>query len=133
MTGYGSGSFRQPFAKLSSRIIPFDLIFFQTPVPISLKNCKDDQYDAVKYLVKDSEGKEQEKFLKIKYTMSDWYYYQPDAVKACQDSGAELWDVLDGEPEWNAVTSLSQHRAKFDDNVWISGKVETGCPGTRTA
>ena len=65
--------------------------------------------------------------MKFKY-ISD-FFYPPDAVEACNKASAELWDVLDGDVEWNAVVNSYRQRERFSQNIWINGKIETGCPG----
>jgi hypothetical protein len=51
----------------------------------------------------------------------------------CQSEGAELWEILDGEPEWEAVLAkvkTDQYSEAYEYGIWINGKVKQGCQGS---
>jgi len=51
------------------------------------------------------------------------------SVKACHELGFELWDIQDGEPEWDAVIDYSKqyHLDKIVNGFWINGKAVEKC------
>lgn len=85
-----------------------------------------------------STGENVSKHLRVKYLRDEdsfWYFNYTLSVQHCQDLDAQLWDVLDGKAEWEAVVNHSKHSnhaEKLDYGVWIDGKVAVGCDGQFT-
>ena len=72
--------------------------------------------------------------LRQKFYNLDVRYYSPTAAaELCQSEGAELWEILDGEPEWEAVLAkvkTDQYSEAYEYGIWINGKVKQGCQGS---
>ena len=53
------------------------------------------------------------------------FYNFSRAKQECENSGARLWEVLDGEPEWDAFISLAKELKR--SNLWLNAMVVGKC------
>ena len=53
------------------------------------------------------------------------FYNFSRAKQECEKSGARLWEVLDGEPEWDAFISLAKELKR--SNLWLNAIVVGQC------
>ena len=95
-------------------------------------NCKEDGFDPITYTVKNS-GKEVKKRIKIKFvedTANDEYYNFEAATAECKKINASLWEIADGQPEWEAVIKMANDTDR--SSMWLNANTANShCPGMR--
>ena len=59
----------------------------------------------------------------------DEFYSYEDAVKACKERDALLWEVTGGEEEWEAISKYMRESKWRDMGFWLSAEVGVeDCP-----
>ena len=95
-------------------------------------HCKEDGFEAITYTLKNS-GKEDKKRIKIKFvedTENDEYYNFEAANAECKKLAASLWEIADGQPEWEAVIQKAKKEDK--SSMWLNANTSNShCPGMR--
>ena len=93
-------------------------------------NCKDDEFDQISYNVSESDGSNVTKSIKILFvedTVNDEYYNFEEAKKVCIALGAELWQVADGQAEWNVLIQIAKMTGR--SSVWLNADTtDSKCP-----
>ena len=54
------------------------------------------------------------------------YYNFEHAKQQCEALNSSLWEILDGQPEWNAVMKVAKDKDRT--NLWLNAKVVEACP-----
>lgn len=94
--------------------------------------CDAGGFQPVEYAVVGDDGKPWKRTVWLKFDRNEaeyWYFYHSRSVQHCLGLDAELWDVRDGEEEWNAVVDFARagYQEILDYGVWIDGKVNATC------
>ncbi|TRY76530.1 hypothetical protein TCAL_17025 [Tigriopus californicus] len=84
-----------------------------------LRDCSGDGFESVDYLIDPSDAESPKAFLAVKIDAksSRSVIHFSRALAHCQTLGSEVWQVLDGQPEWQAV--MDHALKKNQHSVWI--------------
>ncbi len=98
------------------------------------EDCSQDGFEAVVYNITGDTG--ESRYIKYKAFEKPGYslYNFLDAKQKCLDvegSGAALWEVIDGKPEWEAI--YPRLKAARKDPVWLNGVTTELCGGDQEA
>lgn len=98
--------------------------------PSSLQSCKDDGFEPVHYTVTEADGSKKTKFVKIKFvedTANDEYYNFKGARKECRKLDSDLWEIADGQAEWDAIIQKAKDKKKTF--LWLNTNTSNSqCP-----
>ena len=91
-------------------------------------NCSTDGFSEVRYFVNNTCLTTNKRYLKYKLIDdidNDQFYNYTSAQKECQRLNASMWEVLDGQPEWQVVIENIKKISR--SNVWLSAQVLENC------
>ena len=127
------------FFILASVCIPLIIFFFhivptrmcneETDLFLPSMNCSDDDFSELVYIVNSTCLNTQSRYLKYKLiddSESYQFYNYSSAYKECQRLNASMWEVLDGESEWNVVIENIKKLGR--SNVWLNANPIETCP-----
>ena len=59
-------------------------------------------------------------------TLHAYVFLGTEARKKCQEFGSSLWQVLDGEPEWDSIIDRIPYEQR---HLWLNGEIGGHCLG----
>ena len=98
-------------------------------------NCTDDGFSEIEYLFNSTciEGTTK-RYLKYKLVDDEetaQFYNYSSAEEECKRLNSSMWEVIDGESEWQVVIDTIKKLSRA--NVWINANVLENCPNTPIA
>jgi len=91
-------------------------------------DCRGDGFYDMTYVLNNSCGYNLKRYVRYKFVddvVNDVFYNFSRAKQECEKLGATLWEVLDGEPEWNAFIGISKELLR--SSLWLNAKVVGEC------
>jgi len=117
--------------------IPILAIYFVNPKKICDEDkrlnlaefdCLGDGFLDIRYVLNNTCGMNQNRYVKYKFVddVKNYKFYNFSRAKQeCEKLGATMWEILDGEPEWEAFISLATELDR--SNLWINAEVVGEC------
>ena len=97
-------------------------------------DCRGDGFTDMHYFLNNSCGVNLKRYVRYKFVddiVNDMYYNFSRAKSECEKQGSTLWEVLDGEPEWNAFIGIAIELLR--PNLWLNAKVVGECDDMQNA
>ena len=95
------------------------------------QKCIGDKFEQICYNVTESDGGKAIKFIKLLFVedvINDEYYNFQDAKNACIKLESSLWEIADGQPEWDAVIQIAKTLNK--SSMWLNAETTNStCQG----
>ena len=117
--------------------IPILIIYYINPKKICDEDkmlnfpsldCRGDGFHNMKYVLNNSCGVNVHRYIKYKFVddVKNYRFYNfSRAKKECEKLDATMWEVLDGEPEWNTFIALAKELER--SNLWINAEPVGKC------
>ena len=95
------------------------------------QQCIGDKFEQICFNVTESGGGKTNKcikFLFVEDVINDEYYNFQDAKNACIKLESSLWEIADGQPEWDAVIQIAKKLNK--SSMWLNAETTNStCQG----
>ena len=91
-------------------------------------DCRGDGFYDMTYVLNNSCGENMKRYVRYKFVddvVNDMFYNFSRAKQECEKLGSTLWEVLDGEPEWNAFIGIAKELLR--SSLWLNAKVVGKC------
>ena len=95
------------------------------------KDCRGDGFYDMTYVVNNSCGVNVKRYVRYKFVddvtnYTNYIFYNFSRAKQeCEKLDSKLWEVLDGESEWNAFIKIADELIR--SNLWLNAKVVGKC------
>ena len=94
-------------------------------------DCRGDGFYDMSYFLNNSCGVNLKRYVRYKFVddiVNDVFYNFSRAKEECEKLGSTLWEVLDGEPEWNVF--IAKAKELLRSNLWLNVQVVGECDET---
>ena len=96
--------------------------------------CKGDGFDQVTYTILQADGMKINKSIRLKFVddaLNDEYYNFEAAKTKCIELESNLWEIADGQAEWDAVIEIAKKEDKA--SIWLNANTTNShCPGIKS-
>ena len=109
-------------------VIPKQICDEEQRLNYPLLECRGDGFYDMKYVLNNSCGVNVERYVRYKFVddVTNYKFYNfSRANQECEKLGSTLWEVLDGEPEWDAFIGIAKELLR--SNLWLNAKVVGKC------
>lgn len=109
-------------------IIPKQICDEKTMLNWPSMDCRGDGFYDMSYYLNNSCGVNLKRYVRYKFVddiVNDMFYNFSRAKQECEKLGATLWEVLDGEPEWDALYGKSKELLR--SNLWLNAQIVGKC------
>lgn len=109
-------------------VIPKQICDEEKRLNFPFMDCRGDGFYDVNYVVNNSCGVNRKRYVKYKFVddvknFKLYNFYR--AKQECEKLGSTLWEVLDGEPEWNVFIEIAKEFIR--SNLWLNAKIVGKC------
>jgi len=109
-------------------VIPKQTCDEQTMLNWPSMACRGDGFYDMHYFLNNSCGVNLKRYVRYKFVddiVNDMFYNFSRAKQECEQLGATLWEVLDGQPEWDAFIGIAKNLLR--SNLWLNAQIVGKC------